>query len=127
MTICTSTIVYSQQENIDKKSETEPYPFAEKTPEFPGGEEALSNFIEKNIEYPKQAVIDNIQGTVMAEFVVCEDGSICNLNFINSPDKSLEEASRKALSKMPNWIPGEIKGEKVRVSFEMPIRFHISK
>jgi TonB family protein len=113
----------AQQTKLNEKSATEPYTIVEQMPEYPGGEDAYMRFLQKNIKYPNHAIENEIQGTVYANFVICEDGSICQLKITKSPDSSLSRATEEILAKMPNWKPGKQGGESVRVYFDAPITF----
>lgn len=115
--------VSAQQTKLMEKSETEPFTIVEQMPEFPGGEDGLIKFLGRNIKYPAYAQENDIKGTVLANFVVCEDGSICQLKIAKSPDTSLNRAAMEVLSKMPNWKPGKQSGKNVRVYFDVPIVF----
>jgi len=59
----------------------EPIPMAmvEQLPVFPGGSDALYEWLRKNIEYPDSAVRMKIEGKLYAEFVVERDGSVTNI------------------------------------------------
>ena len=45
-------------------------------PTFPGGSQALLDFLRENTKYPEQAKKDSIKGRVVLSFVVETDGSI---------------------------------------------------
>jgi TonB family protein len=47
-----------------------------KTPGYPGGNAALSEFIRKNLRYPKEALLHKIEGTVIVEFDYNEKGNV---------------------------------------------------
>lgn len=117
--------VSSQQSKLLDSAKGEVLTFAEQMPEFPGGDDALMSFLQKNLKYPSRALENDIQGQVMAEFVICEDGSICQMNIIKSPDTLFNPAVTDVLSKMPNWIPAMQKGKPVKVFFAIPINFTI--
>ena len=51
-------------------------------PEFPGGENALKNYIISHTIYPPSAIEDSISGTVNLSFVVETNGSINNIIFL---------------------------------------------
>ena len=61
----------------------------------------------------------------MAEFVICEDGGICQLKIMRYPDTILNPAIVSVLSKMPNWILAKQNSEEVKVYFSAPINFTI--
>ena len=45
-------------------------------PEYPGGMEALIEYLGSNIKYPDQAKQEGIEGKVFVNFIVEKDGSI---------------------------------------------------
>ncbi len=50
----------------------------EEMPEFGNGWEDIKKYILDNIEYPKTAIDDSIEGKVFVQFVINEDGSVSN-------------------------------------------------
>jgi TonB family protein len=115
----------AQQTKLLEKSETEPYTTVDQIPSFPGGETAYIHFLQSNLVYPDSAVKKEIEGKVNVKFVVCEDGSICDLKILNSPDSLLSKAAYDIIAKMPNWKPGILKGKIVRVKFVAHINFSL--
>ncbi|MDR0872720.1 MAG: energy transducer TonB [Prevotellaceae bacterium] len=91
-----------------------------------GGMEELYNYIGKNLKYPASMVKDSIQGKVICQFTVEEDGSIGDVKVIKStvPPEGEAEAIR-VIESMPKWIPGKHNGNKVRVSYILPINFKL--
>jgi TonB family protein len=106
---------------MDKQVENA-YTMVDKMPEAPYD---YNSFIAKNIQYPQSAVDKKIQGRVLLKFVVDVDGSITNLQVINSPDVSLSVAALQVVQKMPKWVPGEKDGKKVPVYMNLPIDFKL--
>lgn len=98
---------------------------SEKMPEFPGGQEKLYQYIRKKVTYPDSIKNKNIEGRVYVQFVVEKDGAITNVEVVRGLEKSLNEISVKAIKEMPNWIPGEQRGKKVRIKYTMPILFKL--
>lgn len=115
--------VYSQQSKLDEVSDKEVIESPEIMPEYPGGEDALIKFLSSNLIYPQYAMENEIEGTVLAQFVICEDGSLCDLKFIDSNNTSLHKATYEVLSNMPNWTPGSKNGKNVRVMYTLPVTF----
>lgn len=103
------------------------YQECEKMPEFPGGQAALVDFLVKNMRYPPEAAKDKAEGMIVMEFVVNEDGSIGTPR-AKSPDyrPDFVEESVRMIRKMPKWIPGEEKGQKVKCQVLLPIKFKLS-
>lgn len=113
------------QENSNKEN-GDVYITAEKMPEFPGGDWELRKFIASNIKYPKEAVEKGISGRVFISFVVNTEGSVENVQIAKGVDPLLDEEAIRVVSALPEWIPGEEKGEKVNVSFTIPINFKLN-
>ena len=96
----------------------------EKMPEFPGGQQALMRFLAENIRVPN--VGDHPPtGRVILQFVVEIDGSITNIEILRSIDRNLDQEAVRVIESMPNWIPGEQRGVKVRVRFVLPVTFRL--
>ncbi len=106
-----------------KKEEKVVYTFVQKQPEFPGGEEALFKYLRDNIQYPEIAMENGVQGKVILQFTVNENGELTDLVVARSLDKSCDKEALRVIKKMPKWIAGEQNGKKVSVRFTVPIMF----
>lgn len=74
-------------------------------PSFPGGYQALLEFLQENIKYPEQAEKDSIFGQVMVKFVIRTDGSIANPQVVKSVHPLLDAEALRVVSIMPKWEP----------------------
>ena len=115
--------------------------------QFPGGKEALKQFLKKNVQYPDAAQDYDVEGQVIMTFFVNEDGSLsdisahdCKINRFNttrfsqeteSKQKELKEQFAKlfakeayrVIKKMPKWTPGKLDGIIVRTKYNLSINF----
>lgn len=96
-----------------------------KMPEYPGGFEALLQFLKDNLYFPPSAKEANIQGTVYVQFIVEIDGSLTHVEIKKGVDPDLDAEAVRVVKLMPKWIPGEQAGKKVRVKFTLPIKFRL--
>ena len=110
---------------VDQKPEF--FDVVEQMPEYPGGMQELFGYLAKNIHYPKDAEDQQIQGRVIATFVVMKDGSISNAKVVKSVSPSLDEEALRCINGMPNWIPGKQGGKAVNVKYTIPISFRLDK
>lgn len=95
-------------------------------PEFPGGLEALSQYLSQNITYPKEAKEKKQQGRVFVTFLVEEDGSLSNVKILKGIGGSCDEEALRVVKSMPKWEPGRMKdGTKVKFQFTIPIKFKL--
>lgn len=96
----------------------------EEMPQYPGGPQALFEFLSNNVKYPEEAEKAGIQGRVIATFVVEKDGSVSNAKVVKSVDPLLDAEALRVISAMPKWKPGKQNGKVVRVKYTVPLSFH---
>jgi protein TonB len=108
-----------------KEEETKVFDVVEQMPQFPGGPQALFEYLSKNIKYPVVAEENGIQGRVIVTFVVERDGSITDVKVAKSVDPSLDKEAQRVVRSMPHWIPGKQNGAAVRVKYTVPVTFRL--
>lgn len=97
----------------------------EQEPAFPGGMEALMNFLTKNIQYPKNAEGSLQEGIVVTSFTVNEMGGIQNV-YVKNPTEMPAVYNAEALrvvSMLPKWIPGKKNCKEGLFELCIPIKF----
>jgi protein TonB len=100
---------------------------ADKMPEYPGGETALSTFVENNINYPQDAIDQNTEGTVNVSFVIDEKGKVMNpVATGKTAGHGLDEEAIKIIKQMPDWKPGMVKGKPVKTHLLLPVTFKLA-
>ncbi|MCX6244410.1 MAG: M56 family metallopeptidase [Bacteroidetes bacterium] len=115
-----------QQQSSEAKTETVCRE-AEVQPQFPGGNEALIEFLSKNIQYPAEAKKSGIQGKVAVNFVVRSTGEVTDVKVLRGIGGGCDEEAVRVIQLMPKWTPGLIKGKPVAVGFVIPIQFRLDK
>ena len=126
MATCCLTTVLAQKTVVSQKDQKEePFDVVEDMPAFPGGMEAMIQFISSNIQYPADAQKQKVDGRVMVNFVVEKDGSITEVKVIKPTFPSLDAEAVRVVKAMPKWKPGYQRGQAVRVQFTMPINFSL--
>ncbi|HEY8954985.1 energy transducer TonB, partial [Chitinophaga sp.] len=115
------TITFRQDNN------NEVFTFVEQPPQFPGGEDALARYLNKNIRYPEEAQKAKVSGTTFVQFIVEADGSIRDVKTVGAKKGyGLEDEAIRVVKAMPKWKPGEQNKQLVAVQFNLPIRFSLS-
>ena len=115
--------VVVEEEVIAVVEEEEVIEFPDVEAEFIGGPQALMKYIQLNIQYPPTSIEMNEQGKVYLSFVVEADGSITNVAVERGVSPDLDREAIRVVRSMPNWIPGEAKGEKCRTRHRLAITF----
>lgn len=101
------------------------YSTVETKPEFYGGVNKLMEFLSKNTEYPNKAIRKGIEGRVFVQFVIETNGKVTNVEVIKGVHPLLDTEAERVVKKIPRWKPGKHNGQKVRVSFVVPINFKL--
>ncbi|MGL4631925.1 MAG: energy transducer TonB [Leadbetterella sp.] len=96
-------------------------------PEFKGGIENLTKFIKGNMQYPEHEKCSKIEGTVYVTFMVTKEGKLRDHRILGSDpySKNLEMEAIRIVKKMPDWIPGQLKGKAIDYQFNVPIEFKL--
>ena len=90
---------------------------------YPGGNEALAQFLCENLKYPAECEAAGIKGRVLVQFVVTSEGDIANPIIEKSVDPRLDAEALRVIKLMPKWIPAEKDGKKIAVKYHAPINF----
>ncbi len=106
-----------------KAPEAEIFTVVEEMPEFPGGPSEMMKFLANNLTYPEQARRQKIEGRVFVNFVVEKDGAVSNVTILRGIGAGCDEEAIRVVELMPKWTPGYQRGQAVRVSFNLPIKF----
>ena len=115
--------VVMEEEEIEEDT---PIIKAEKMPTFQGGDlMKFREWVQKRLRYPQIAQENGISGRVTLTFVIEKDGSLTNIEVMQSPDRSLSEEAIRVLNTSPKWEPGKQRNQPVRVRFTLPVAFQI--
>lgn len=94
-------------------------------PEFPGGNNAMANYINKERNYPETARKDHAHGRVLCGFVVNADGSVSHVTVMRKVHPELDREAVRIIENMPRWTAAVHKGENVPVFYLLPITFRL--
>lgn len=99
------------------------YMVVENQPEFPGGYDALRDYMQSNMKYPTEAQQKGEAGTVYVSMIINEDGRLSDAKVLRGVSQSLDAEALRVISSMPNWKPGTQDGKAVKVRFNIPVKF----
>lgn len=92
-------------------------------PEFPGGEKALRDFLEKETSFYSYNSGD--QGYIRVRVVIENDGAISHPYLIMGKNPYFQKAALEIIKRMPKWKPGISKGKPVRSFCVIPVLFRL--
>jgi protein TonB len=93
--------------------------------EYPGGAAGWVNYLTKTLKYPDEAVNNEVQGSVIVEFVINENGSLTNIHAISGP-MQLRAESVRVVTESGKWIPARDHGLVVASYHKQPINYKLS-
>lgn len=98
-----------------------------RAPQFPGGREALEAYLKSNLKYPKRAIQMGIEGRVIYNILISEQGEISRIALFKGIFRDCNEEAFYLIKKMPKWIPGLKEGKPTPMEVMLPIPFVLPK
>lgn len=120
------SIVTLAQDKSVVQSEHKLYTQVEKMPAYPGGEEALMQYMLENLNLPETALNDTVSGISYIGFVVTKAGQVEQVHVIKSFREDCDQEAMRVIKAMPAWKPGIQDGKPVNVQYTLPIQFTLS-
>ena len=87
----------------------------------------FSEWVSKNLKYPKDAKDARIEGTVKLQFTVGTNGGVQEVLVLQGVYPSLDNEAERVVRSSPKWKPGMKDGKPVRVTYYFPIHFSLSR
>lgn len=101
------------------------YEMVDVPPMFPGGNNAMVQYINSSRRYPAKAYRNRIHGRVLCSFIVQPDGEVTHVNVLRGVEPSLDREAVRVLDSMPRWDAGRIGDNKVPVYCILPVTFRL--
>jgi len=98
----------------------------EEPAEFPGGMGKILEYIARNVKYPVKAQEQGISGRCIVEYTIDTDGSVTDVNVVQSLSPECDEEALRVVKAMPKWKPAKRNRKLVRIKGKIPINFTLS-
>jgi hypothetical protein len=105
---------------VPAPSKEEIFTAVEEIPAFPGGYNALRDYIQKNLKHPGGVTK---KGEVEVTFLVTKEGEIAAATVTKSLHPQLDLEAMRLVTSMPDWKPGMQNGKPVDVQMKLPVEF----
>lgn len=92
--------------------------------EFPGGTSAWMRYLNKSLRYPQDAIDNEIQGTIVVQFIVDKEGNVSDVEAVSGAPELRDEAVR-VIKKSGKWTPAVQNGRQVKSYKKQPIVFRL--
>ncbi len=90
-------------------------------PKYPGGKEALQQFLSKEMRYPKEAAEHNISGTVKIKIDINHKGKVINTTVVSGIGYGCDEEAARLAKLLQYDVP---KHRGVKIVFHKTIQLH---
>lgn len=92
---------------------------------YEGGEAELIRIYQAIIKYPQLEMDNDIQGAVVVNFLVDEDGRLSGFTVVNSVSPGLDKEALRAVSQFPRFRPKMVNGKRVKSEYTQEITFKL--
>jgi len=105
------------------KGTEEVFYIVEDMPQYPGGFEALQDYVSKMQQ--KLAQAKNLKGKATISFTVNTKGKVTDVKIVEADNLNSEtvKGAVAIVSGMPDWTPGKQRGKAVPVKYLLPVEF----
>lgn len=98
-------------------------------PKFNNGiaSDEFNEYLSENIRILKDSANNEIEGTVLIQFIVDESGMVKDPVIVSGANPALNREALRVVRSSPPWNPGKKRGENVKVIFTFPVIFEAER
>ena len=116
-------------EEMLKKNPNAAIPFSvvENKPTFNDSDaNEFSKWVSEQMQYPQDAIDQNIQGRVVLQFTVNKEGQVEDVQVVRGVNEALNNEAVRVVTASPKWEPGTQNGNPVNVRYTFPVVFRLN-
>jgi TonB family protein len=108
-------------------TKTIPFSLVEQKPTFQGGDAGtkFAEWVNAHLSYPEAAKASRAQGRVTLQFTIFPDGKLRDAKVLRGANPELDAEALRVISASPDWTPGYVDGEPVKVTYVFPVIFQL--
>lgn len=92
-----------------------------------GGRKAFQQYLEQSIQYPEQAIKNNVEGKVMVQFTVETSGRLSDFKVIKGIGYGCDEELIRLIKQGPQWTPTKRDAAPLRDRVKVRLKFTLPK
>jgi TonB family protein len=92
-----------------------------------GGRRAFKQYLEKNLLYPQQAIVNKVEGRVTIQFTVESTGLLSDFSVVKGIGSGCDEEVMRLVRQGPKWFPSKRSNEAVRDRVKVRMKFVLPK
>ena len=114
------------EETLPADGGSDAFWIAEQKPSFNGGDaNEFSKWVNSRLIYPEICKEKSIQGRVILQFTIREDGSVTDVSVLRGVHPALDREAVRVVSSSPKWKPGKSAGKPVDITMTFPVIFQL--
>jgi len=97
-------------------------------PQFPGGDQAMKDYLRTNLRYPDAMREAGIEGASQVAFTIAASGELENIRVLNgtAERQALDQEALRAVRGMPRWEPAHVNGVPIPMDYVLPVTFRVT-
>ncbi len=97
----------------------------DREPAYPGGDQALYDYVFHHVKYSEEAKAKHIEGEVLLSFDVLADSTVTDLQVLKAAGYGIDEEVKRIVKQL-KFIPAVQNGTRVRMNMMVtfPVRAH---
>jgi hypothetical protein len=124
----TDTLKFWNGEYMVVRNDSVIYPtssIVERAADFPGGQEAINQYVYKNLRLPVEVRLEKAHGKVNVFFYVDKTGLPTRLTAVGDTTLGRGAEALRLVNSMPRWKPAIQNGRPVQMRVMFPITFTV--
>lgn len=94
---------------------------------YPGGSSGWLAYLNRTFSYPQEAQRNGIQGTVVVQFIIDDQGKVSDIEVVSGPTAGgLREEAIRVIKRSGKWEPAIWNGYKVTSYKKQPLIFRLT-
>ena len=89
--------------------------------------EFLRRWVYVYLRYPASCVEEGVQGRVLVDFIINENGKVTDVKVSRGVDPRLDSEAVRVVSSSPDWRAGELRGKKVKTAMSVWVEFRLER
>lgn len=86
----------------------------------------MMQFLGDRLQYPEDAREYGIEGKVIVQFVIDEQGNVSHATLMKDIGGGCGKEALRVVRSMPRWQPGRQNGKPVKVYYRLPVMFKLA-
>jgi len=87
------------------------------------GFKAFLKYLENELQYPLEALENQVEGVVILDFVIGSDSIPNKFSVVHSLGYGCDEEALRLIREGPKWIPARVEGNTVETTTEIEVKF----